>query len=331
MGKIKQWVSTAWLRVGNTIATPVRRWGEILNAWANIPRQWISGLKNIAEVTKQTGNALVHNFLNFSKVQGKWYQRFLKGSMNLASAVTRRPVMIAGAGMASALNQWIRQPFKKLLYTPGKMFKWMRNATRIFSKKKGFDFQTYDTHETGWDTWVNQIQEKSFGFLGATWWSSTPAESETPKAEIPKNEDVSWGTKEKKSEEKPDQSSDKKPDSTPPSTPSDNPPASWNNKQNSIDEIKKKNKEETEAKDQADQENLSWKTMDDTFKKEYIKDYEKVLGWKASEESILERGKKNKKWDNIDQIIIAVKKENPTIAGYFEEILSKKAPTAQAA
>ncbi len=211
------------------------------------------------------------------------------------------------------------------------MFKWMRNATRIFSKKKGFDFQTYDTHETGWDTWVNQIQEKSFGFLGATWWSSTPAESETPKAEIPKNEDVSWGTKEKKSEEKPDQSSDKKPDSTPPSTPSDNPPASWNNKQNSIDEIKKKNKEETEAKDQADQENLSWKTMDDTFKKEYIKDYEKVLGWKASEESILERGKKNKKWDNIDQIIIAVKKENPTIAGYFEEILSKKAPTAQAA
>ncbi len=161
------------LRTGNTIVTPLRIWGEIGNALANIPRQWISGLKNIAEVTTQTRDALVDNFKNFSKVEGKRYQRVLKWWVNLASACTRRPMMIAGAGIASGLNQWILQPFKKLLLdTPSKLFKGLKNAVRIFSKKKGFDFQSHETHETKWDTWVNQFKEKSLGFAGVKAWSS---------------------------------------------------------------------------------------------------------------------------------------------------------------
>ncbi|MEI6673533.1 MAG: hypothetical protein WCL02_09995 [bacterium] len=59
----------------------------------------------MAEVKKQTRDALVDNFKNFSKVQGKWYQKMLKVPVNLVSAVTRRPAMIAGAGIASGLNQ----------------------------------------------------------------------------------------------------------------------------------------------------------------------------------------------------------------------------------
>jgi len=165
MAKTKDLVGTWALRVGNTVATPLRRGGEIGNAVANVLRQGQSSAKNTAEVCKQTIDSLVDNFLNFSKVEGKRYQRLTKWTINLASACTRRPAMIAGAGIASTINQWVRQPFKKLLYTPGKMFKGMRNATRIFSKKKGFDFENYDTHETGKDTRVQGWKEKKRGFL----------------------------------------------------------------------------------------------------------------------------------------------------------------------
>ena len=71
MGKITTWLNTMTLATGNTVATPFRRWGEIVHALANIPRQGCSSVKNIAEVNKQTWDALVDNFLNFSKVQGK--------------------------------------------------------------------------------------------------------------------------------------------------------------------------------------------------------------------------------------------------------------------
>lgn len=186
MGKFTQGLNTAALRTGNTLVTPLRIWWEAVNAVANIPRQGISSVKNLAEVKKQTRDALVHNFTNFSKVEGKWYQKMLKVPLNLVSAVTRRPAMIAAGGVASGLNQWVRKPFQKLLYTPGKMFKGMRNATRIFSKQKWFDFATYDTHETKWDTRINQIKEKSLGFLGMKSWWSKPAEVEKPKVESPK-------------------------------------------------------------------------------------------------------------------------------------------------
>ena len=101
MGKLSQGINTAALRTGNTIATPLRIGGELANALANVPRQGISSAKNIAEVTKQTRDALIHNFTDFSKVEGKRYQKMLKVPLNLASAVTRRPAMIAASGVAS--------------------------------------------------------------------------------------------------------------------------------------------------------------------------------------------------------------------------------------
>jgi hypothetical protein len=45
---------------------------------ANVLRQGKSSAKNTAEVGKQTVDALVDNFLNFSKVDGKRYQRLTK-------------------------------------------------------------------------------------------------------------------------------------------------------------------------------------------------------------------------------------------------------------
>lgn len=78
MGKLKNNIYTVGLRTGNTIATPFRRTGEIANAAANILRQGQSSAKNTAEVGKQTIDALVDNFTNFSKVDGKRYQRLTK-------------------------------------------------------------------------------------------------------------------------------------------------------------------------------------------------------------------------------------------------------------
>lgn len=51
-----------------------------------------------------------------------------------------------------------------------------------------------------------------------------------------------------------------------------------------------------------------------------------------SEEGIIERAKKNKKGENIEEILATVKKESPTFAGYIEdEILTKKAPASAVA
>jgi len=248
------------------------------------------------------------------------------------------------------------------------MFKWMRNATRIFSKKKGFDFQTYDTHETGWDTWVNQIQEKSFGFLGATWWSSAPAESEAPAAEAPKEATVQQSDEKKSDEKKNDKSrwktdsnrwgkwrgntdsnrwgkwrgnTEKKEEagkeeskSETPSQPAPSPtPASTHDKPatadkpKSIDEIKQKGKEEAEAKDKAEQDKNfpEWKTLPDKYKAKFKKDYKEQFGDKPTKEKVLERGKSAKFWENMDEIMAKVKKDNPTMAGYIEEEILKAA------
>lgn len=333
MGKFKDNVNNAGLRTGNTIATPFRIVGEWGNALANVLRQWQSSAKNTAEVGKQTIDALVDNFTNFSKVEGKWYQRLVKWTINLASAVTRRPAMILGAGFASSINQWMLQPFKKLLYTPGKMFKWMRNATRIFSKKKGFDFVSYDTHETGKDTRVQKIYDKKLGFLWAKKWSSEkPSEAKPeakpeakkeekkpePKKEITKSEAKK---EEKKPESKPEISAPKK-------------EVASSEKPKTMDELKQQHKLESEKKSVEETKRTlgDWKTMDEKFKKEYSKEYEKMFGWTVSEESVVERGKKNKKWENMEQLLTTLKKENPVMAGFIEdEILAKQAPATQAA
>lgn len=314
MGKFKDAVNTGGLKVGNTVATPFRIVGEAGNAVANIPRQWFSGVKNIAEVSKQTRDALIDNFLNFSKVEGKWINKLFKRAVNLTSAVTRRPFMIAWAGLWSMTNQWVLQPLKKLLYTPGKMFKWMRNAMRPLSKEKGFDFVKYETADTKWDTLVNQIKEKNSGFIGVKWWSSEkPAEEKKP-VEDKKVED-------KKVEPKqPDQSSDKKTDSTPPST-------SSSDKPKSIDEVKEKDKKETEKKIKEEQDNNfpEWKTLPEEYKKHYIKDYNKVLKDNPTKAWIIALGKEGKISENPEEIINVYKDTDRTFAGYMEEILNKAA------
>ncbi len=316
MGKFNQSVNAAGTRVGNTAATPFRIWGEIINAWANIPRQGISAIKNLAEVTKQTGNALLHNFLDFSKVQGKRYQKLFKMPLNLASAVTRRPAMILWTWALSAANQGIRQPFKKLFFTPGKMFKGMRNSMRIFSKKKGFDFQTYDTHET-WD--IRITKNKDLGFLGAKWWSSV----DKPKEEKPTPKKPNKKIK-KKSEPKPDSPAPTPPDMLQkPSTPSSKPSSP-----KSIADVQQQQKEASAAKDIADQEKRfpQWNTLHYKEKAKYAKDFEKALEWKLTEEGVLERGKKSKTWDTIEEIMSALRKSYPTMAGYIEEEILNKNP-----
>lgn len=315
MGKVKAAVTTGALRVGNTIATPVRRWGEVANALVNVLRQWKSSAKNTAEVGKQTIDALVDNFLNFSKVDGKWYQKLLKGSVNLASAVTRRPAMIAGAWVLSAMNQWLWKPFKKL--APGKLFKGLGNATRLFSKKKWFDFAKYDTDDTKGDTWVNQITEKRKWFFGKGWSSEKPVEAkkevkkeEPKKIEEPKKEEkpIEAKKEEPKKEEKPVEV--KKVEDKP----------------KSIDDLKKKNTEEAAEKDKEEQEERKWKNIDPKFKVQYNKEYKKMLNDKSTKEWVIERGKKTKKWENIEEIISTLKKDdNIEFSSYIEDEILKKA------
>ncbi len=266
--------------------------------------------------------------------------------------------MIAAAGLLGVANQWMRQPFKKLLYTPGKMFKWMRNATRIFSKKKGFDFATYDTHETGWDTLVNQIREKNFGFLGVGWWSSAPGEQ--PKADKSKKQEkpaekpkedphAESNAFKKKIDEKDDEFLDKelaerwyepgekiwkepKPEPKKPDKPASTNPQKSSDKSSdnpapkSIDEIKEKNKKEAEAKDKAEQDKRQRKNLDPKFKVQYGKEFKKMLNNKPTKEWVIERGKKNKKWETVEEIVETIKKENyPEFAGYIENEILKNA------
>ena len=333
MGKITQWLNTVPLRLGNTVATPVRIIGEAGNAVANILRQGKSSAKNAAEVGKQTVDALVDNFLNFSKVEGKWYQKMIKVPLNLVSSVTRRPAMIAGASIASGLNQWVREPFKKLLFTPGKMFKWMWNATRIFSKKKGFDFASYDTHETTGDTRVNKIREKGFGFLGAKKWSSSVKEEKVESKKEQKAEEK----KEKKVEEK-ENITDKKPEKIQEkkakedkNTKKDIEEKIENNPKN-IHDFKENNRKQSEKKDKEEQESKEWKHLDWREKAKSEKKFKEMLNDNISEEGVIDRGKKNKKWENIDQILVVLKKEWPAFAGYIEdEIIAKEQSVKKAA
>ncbi len=381
MGKLSQWINTAWLRVGNTLATPVRRVGETGNALGNILRQWKSSAKNTAEVGKQTIDALVDNFLNFSKVKGKRYEKMVKVPVNLVSACTRRPAMIAGAGVLSALNQWIWKPLTKL--APGKRLKWLLNSTRILSKKKWFDFAAYDTHETKWDTRVNQWKEKHLGFLGA-WWSpetkpeGKPTDKPAPEAKTEQKKDsdktspvitpvvAGWSSEQKSAdttakdnketdgsernkdhsnrwgkwwwpniwkekewkETKPENTSEKKSDKK--KDKDDTSKKEKSDTPKSISEIEKKNKEESKAKDKADEEknNPEWNTLSYKEKAKYAKDFEEKLWENPTKEKVLERGKKEKKWTNIEEIMAKVKEEYPTMAGYIqEEILDKEKAT----
>jgi len=354
MGKFTQGANAAALRTGNTIATPFRRWGEIWNAWVNVLRQWKSSVKNTAEVGIQTVNALTDNFLNFSKVQGKRYERFAKGTINLASAVTRRPFMLAWAGIASTLNQWVRQPFKKLLYTPGKMFKGIGNATRIFSKKKWFDFQTYDTHETGKDTWINQIKEKRIGFFGKGWSSitsepkapeATQTKKDTPVAKqkvdtAPKGEPSAVQTKplENPSEESDlfQQKIKEKDDAFINKELADRwlgdkwygPGASLQpkDKATSIPEVKKQWQTESQAKKNAEIEAKKRKNLGKDEKEKHKKDFTALLENNLSEEGVLARAKKNNKGNDMESILKTLDKEHVTFATFIdEEILAKSA------
>ena len=320
MGKFTQGLGTAALRTGNTIATPLRIWWEFLNAVKEIPLQLLSSVKNIKEVQIQTINAMADNFLNFSKVEGKWYQKMLKVPINFVSAVTRRPFMIWGAEVLSTLNQWIRQPFKKLLYTPGKMFKGMRNATRIFSKKKGFDFQKYDTHETTWDTWVNKIKEWGIGFLGVKPWASKEKREEKKEEkpiEVKKEGKPVEVNKEKPIEAKKLDTEPKL--SKPASTPIEKPKSIVDVKKNDTQEIEQKEKKEKDGKFP------KWSTLAPSFKKEYKKDYTKKLKGNLTKEWIVARGKEAKLWENPEEIVENFKKIDPTFAGYMEEEILKLA------
>lgn len=333
MGKFTQGIGTAAFATGNTIATPVRRWGELANGLANIPRQWYSSTKNIAEVSKQTLNALANNFLNFSKIQGKWYQKMVKVPINAVSACTRRPWLIAWAGVASSLNQWVRQPFKKLLYTPKTMFKGIKNATRIFSKKKGFDFQNYDTHETG-NIWITD--HTNLGFLGSKTGSSSTETSQKPetkkvekpkeevKKETEKNEVILQPTKETKTEEKnSNKVAEEKEVSTTSQKPSESPSEISSPK--NIAELKAKQNAESQAKDKEEVSQKDWESLHESFKKQLRKSFAEQLGEHPNKESVIARGKEWKLGNTIEEILPKVEKDYPEMAGYLKSEVLKSA------
>lgn len=315
--------NTLATRTENTFLSPVRIVWEGVNALTNIPRQSLSAIKNITEVQKQTLNALVHNFLDFSKVEGKWYQKMIKIPINAISACTRRPAMILASDITSSVNQGIWQPFKKLWYTPGKTLKGMRNATRLFSKTKGFDFQTYDTHETP-DIWITKNQNK--WFFGVKAWSSQ------------KESDKKWEKEsDKKSEKK--VSKDTAPDKKTPAQPevktptsSESAPVPPPNTQKSIDAIKAKNTAETQQKEQQDQQKNfpNWKMLSVEQQQKYAKQYNAFLNNDPTIEGILAYGKDKNMGNTTQEIIENLKKEEPTFAGYLQDIVDKSQPLVNA-
>lgn len=116
-------------------------------------------------------------------------------------------------------------------------------------------------------------------------------------------------------------------------------PRGWKLKNSDIEEkpktleaLHKKHKNESEKKDQIEQSKKEWKNLGRKEKSKNASEYEKLFDNTMTEEWVLARAKKNNLWDNIDQILITLKKENPTMAGYIEEeILAKKAPLSNVA
>lgn len=99
----------------------------------------------------------------------------------------------------------------------------------------------------------------------------------------------------------------------------------------SIDELKNKQKAETQAKINADVEAKKWKNLSKEDKEKYKKDFEKLLENNITEDGVLTRAKKNKKGTNMEQVLKTLDKENPTFATFIDdEILAKKAPASAA-
>ena len=208
------------------------------------------------------------------------------------------------------------------------MFTGMRNATRLFSKTKGFDFQTYDTHETP-DIWITQNKNKWFFGIKA-WSSQTDSPAKTKK---------SSAKKPSKQSDKKDQdaaSSETKPTFTP-ATPSVkenieevDKPEPTQTTQKSIDAIKAKNAAETKQKEQqAQQKNFpNWKMLSVEQQQKYAKQYNAFLNNDPTIDGILAYGKDKNMGTTPQEILENVKKEEPTFAGYLQEIIDKSEPTA---
>lgn len=315
-------LNTLSTRVGNTVATPFRVGGEGINALANIPRQGMSAFKNIAEVQKQTWDALVHNFLNFSKVETKGYKKLFAIGSNLVSACTRRPAMIMASDITSTFNQWVWQPFKKLLYTPGKMFSWMRNATRILSKKEGFDFQTYDTHEVP-DIWINKNKNK--WFFGGVSWSSKETTKKPSKATVKESpKESSKESSKEKPQEKPKENITSASWSSVGEKKTDTGNPSWSEKP-ANDDTKKEKTETPKTKESIEKEKNTpeWKMLSPEHKEYSKKEYNILLKDMPTREWILAYGQQTNKWNTVEEIIANVKKDNPTFAGYLQEIATQ--------
>lgn len=184
------------------------------------------------------------------------------------------------------------------------MFKGIKNATRIFSKKKGFDFQNYDTHETG-NIWITD--HTNLGFLGSKTGSSSTETSQKPetkkvekpkeevkkvevKKETEKNEVILQPTKETKTEEKnSNKVAEEKEVSTTPQKPFESPSEISSPK--NIAELKAKQNAESQAKDKEEVSQKDWESLHESFKKQLRKSFAEQLGEHPNKESVIARGK----------------------------------------
>jgi len=94
-----------------------------------------------------------------------------------------------------------------------------------------------------------------------------------------------------------------------------------------MDELKNRYKEESQAKLNAEIEAKKRKNLSTKDKEMHQKQFEKMLENNFTEEGVLARSKKNKKGNNLDEVLKILDKENPTFATFIDdEILAKKTP-----
>lgn len=103
--------------------------------------------------------------------------------------------------------------------------------------------------------------------------------------------------------------------------------------QKSIDAIKAKNTAETQQKEQqAQQKNFpNWKMLSVEQQQEYARQYNAFLNNTPTIEGILSYGKDKDMGTTPQEIVDNVKKEEPTFAGYLQDIIDKSQPLAPAA
>jgi len=367
MGKVLKWIweemKAMPARLYNSGTVPLKAGWEVVNWWFNIPNQFFAWMRNTFETLRQTWNALKYNFLNFADVKGKRYQKLLKIPVNLISACTRRPLLIAWDWLTKILKKWVIMPSIRMVRdTVWHTLNWIWNSTlKFMSKDTEYQWQKYATDEA-WDLFMTLNANFWFLWVDPLNNSSGWLKENSPKEDQPKEE--KWKgrrarrkeKREKKRAEKNAKKEEKKMEQPKIEKKSEQPKVDkkveepkkekksetimkkketkkiepkTDDKPKSIKEIEDNHKKVNKEKDIKDKKPR--KNLNEFEKKRYQKDFEALLWNNLTEQWVIDRWEKNKKWSTIEEIMENLEKDYYTFSTYIQDEIVGKQQLAKSA